>query len=83
MSADTVGPCSVTGYPPFPVALVHTQMLGGGGRGPTWLCSEDQVSVIEVFSSYLRYLRTLRSRCWISAKFSESLLSVPLDFLLM
>ncbi len=31
MSADTVGPCSVMGYPPFPVALVHTQMLGGGG----------------------------------------------------
>ncbi len=47
MSADTVRPCSVMGYPPFPVALVHTQMLGGGGRGLTWLCSEDQVSVIE------------------------------------
>ncbi len=30
MSADTVRPCSVMGYPPFPVALVHTQMLGGG-----------------------------------------------------
>ncbi len=32
MSADTVRPCSVMGYPPFPVALVHTQMLGGGAR---------------------------------------------------
>ncbi len=81
MSADTVRPCSVMGYPPFPVALVHTQMLGGGAR-PGYAQKTRSLS-LKVFSSYLRSLRTLRSRCWISAKFSASLLSVPLDFLLL
>ncbi len=72
---------SVKGYRPFyPGSCPHSDAVERPWPG---YAKKNKSLSLEVFSSDLRSLRALRSMCWISAKFSASLLSVPLDFLLL
>ncbi len=44
------------GYPPFPVALVHTQMLGGGGRGRPGYAQKTRARIYQASQSAILVL---------------------------